>query len=411
MSTPSPRHIQTLYLGLLLLSTLAASFIWGVNTLFLLDAGLSNTQAFLANTFFTLGQVVFEVPTGLIADIKGRRASYLLGTLTLAASTLLYLGAWWVHAPLLWWAISSILLGLGFTFFSGATEAWLVDALEFAGYKGSLEAVFAKGQMVAGVAMLAGAVGGGALAQATNLSLPYLVRTVLLVVTFVIAFIYMKDWGFEPTPSVSLAKEAKALFVKSFLLSWENPALRWMVLAAPFTAGVGFYAFYAMQPHLLKLYGDEKAYTVAGLAAAIVAGSQILGGALVPQVKKWFTLRTSAIITAVGVSSLVLALVGLTSNFWVAIGLLCLWGLVSALSRPIRQAYVNQLIPSKQRATVLSFDSLVSSSGGAVIQPLLGLSADVWSYGSSFMVGALIQMIALPWMWLAKIERSPADKA
>ena len=132
----------------MLFSTLAASFIWGINTLFLLDAGLTNTEAFLANTFFTIGEVIFEVPTGIVADISGRRTSYLLGTVTLAVSTAIYLLAWYIHAPLLLWAISSILLGLGFTFFSGATEAWLVDALKFAEYKGSLDAVFAKGQVV-----------------------------------------------------------------------------------------------------------------------------------------------------------------------------------------------------------------------------------------------------------------------
>ena len=103
----SAAHIQRVYLGLTLLSTLAASFIWGINTLFLLDAGLNNTEAFAANAFFTLGQVVFEVPTGVVADIWGRRTSYLLGTLTLLASTLLYFLMWTLKAPFWGWALSS----------------------------------------------------------------------------------------------------------------------------------------------------------------------------------------------------------------------------------------------------------------------------------------------------------------
>ena len=85
------RRIQRTYLLLTLLSTLSASLIWGINTLFLLDAGLSNTQAFAANAFFTAGQVVFEIPTGVVADPRGRRTSYLLGAATLLLSTLLYL--------------------------------------------------------------------------------------------------------------------------------------------------------------------------------------------------------------------------------------------------------------------------------------------------------------------------------
>ncbi len=87
---PTPRTIIRTYLLLMLGNTLAASLIWGINTIFLLEAGLSNLQAFSANAFFTAGMVIFEVPTGIIADTRGRRFSYLLGTVSLSAATLLY---------------------------------------------------------------------------------------------------------------------------------------------------------------------------------------------------------------------------------------------------------------------------------------------------------------------------------
>ena len=66
-----------------MLTTLSASLIWGINTLFLLDAGLNNLEAFAANAFFTAGMMVFEVPTGVVADLRGRRVSFLVGALTL----------------------------------------------------------------------------------------------------------------------------------------------------------------------------------------------------------------------------------------------------------------------------------------------------------------------------------------
>ena len=93
------RKIQRIYLTLTLGNTLAASFIWGINTLFLLDAGLSNLEAFAANAFFTAGMVLFEVPTGVVADGWGRRVSFLLGTVTLAVSTYLYYLLWQLSAP------------------------------------------------------------------------------------------------------------------------------------------------------------------------------------------------------------------------------------------------------------------------------------------------------------------------
>jgi MFS family permease len=406
---PEPRTVQRVYLVLLLFNTLAASFIWGINTLFLLDAGLNATAAFAANAIFTAGMVVFEVPTGVVADTWGRRASYLLGALTLAVSTVLYWLAWQMQAPFWAWAVTSALLGLGFTFFSGATEAWLVDALKFTGFKGNLESVFAKGQIVGGVAMLGGSVAGGLIAQWTDLGVPYLLRGAILVVTFVVAFVYMRDWGFVPHPNKNPAQEMRRVLTSSLRYGLGNPPVRWMMLAAPFTFGVGIYAFYAMQPYLLELYGDEQAYSIAGLAAAIIAGAQIAGGMATPFARRLFRRRTSALLAGLVVEIGLLALLGLTTGFWVAVGLLVLWGLAAAALFPIRQAYMNGLIPSEQRATVLSFDNLLGSSGGVVIQPVLGRVADATSYATSYLVAAALQLAAVPFVALARRERPASD--
>ena len=403
------RHVQRIYLILLLLHTLAASLIWGINTLFLLDAGLTNAQAFSANAFFTAGLVLFEVPTGVIADIRGRRFSYLLGTLTLTASTVLYLLMWRLSAPFWAWAIASLLLGLGFTFFSGAVQAWLVDALRATGFEGQVDPVFAKGEIVEGAAMLTGSVAGGYLAQLTNLGVPYIVRAAVLAVSFVLAFALMRDIGFAPKRTGRPIREVKTVLSGALTHGMGNPPVRWVMLANFFTDGVSIYAFYAMQPYLLGLYGDPSAYGVAGLAAAIVGGAQIGGGLLVPHLARLFRRRTSVLVTAVVLSTMILALIGLFPQFWVAVVLLALWGLLFAVVAPVRQAYVNGLIPSEQRATVISVDSLIGSAGGVVSQPILGRAADVCGYPMSYVATAAIQAFAIPFMWLARRERADAD--
>jgi MFS family permease len=406
------RRIQNVYLFLLLLNTLAASLIWGINTLFLLDAGLSNTQAFAANAFFSAGMVIFDVPTGIIADMRGRRLSYLLGTLTLAATTLSYLWMRRVAAPFWGWALTSALLGLGFTFFSGAVEAWLVDALTFSGYfreNGTLESILAKGQVVEGVAMLSGSVAGGVIAQAAGLGVPYVIRAAILAVNFVVAYALMRDVGFTPSGGTRPMEEVKRALRGAVEHGLGNRPVRWIMLADLFTSGVGIFVFYAMQPYLLKLYGDERAYALAGAAAALVAGAQIAGGLLVPHVRRLFSRRTAVLLAATSLSALLLASMGLAPRYPAAIALLVVWALMSAAVMPMRQAYLNGLIPSDQRATVLSFDSLIGSSGSAVIQPLLGKAADVGGYPASFACSAAIQVLALPFLWLARRERAASD--
>ena len=151
--TPVPadvtaRSIRRTYLLLTLLTTLAASFIWGINTLFLLDAGLTNTEAFAANAFFTSGQVLFEVPTGVVADTRGRRFSFLLGAATLLVSTLLYLLMWQLHAPVL-----GVGGRVGRCSASGSRSSparprrgWWTRC-RATGFEGSLEAVFGRAQI------------------------------------------------------------------------------------------------------------------------------------------------------------------------------------------------------------------------------------------------------------------------
>jgi MFS family permease len=405
------KKVQRIYLLLTLLSTLAASFIWGINTLFLLDAGLTNAQAFGANALFTLGEVVFEVPTGVVADTWGRRLSYLLGAGTLLVSTLLYLFMWRTRAPFWGWALASVLLGLGFTFFSGATEAWLVDALAATGFTGKLETVMAKGQIASGIAMLAGTVGGGVVAQLTNVGVPYILRSALLGILFVTAFVLMKDLGFTPAPASTSGAWAEVRLVVRHSLDqgWRNPPVRWLMLAAPFSMGVSIYAFYALQPYLLQLYGDQRAFGVAGLAAALIAGTQIVSGFIAPFVQRLFARRTHALLVAMVANCACLVLISVTRNFWVALAEVVLMALTWFVAQPLRQAYLNGIIPSAQRATVLSFDNLMGSAGGVVFQPALGRAADVWGYARTYLACAIIQTAAVPFLVLARRDGAAAD--
>ena len=82
-----PKRVIRGYLVINALFTLSASLIWGINTLFLLHAGLSIFEVFVANAAFTAAMALFEIPTGVVADTRGRRASFLLSELTLAVGT------------------------------------------------------------------------------------------------------------------------------------------------------------------------------------------------------------------------------------------------------------------------------------------------------------------------------------
>ncbi len=395
-SIPSQRRILTGYFTLAGLYTLSAALIWGVNTLFLLGAGLSFFEVFVANAAFSAGMVLFEVPTGVVADTLGRRVSFLLSVAVLSATTLLYVALAQVGAGVVAFSLVSVAMGLGFTFYSGAMEAWLVDALAVTGFEGQLDSVFARGQQITGAAMLVGTVGGGLLGQ-IDLSVPYVVRAVLLVVVFAVAYAVMHDLGFQPRRvtvaelPAEVARNARA----GVAYGWAQRPLRLLMLASCVQLGFFTWGFYAAQPYLLDLL-DSDAGWVAGLVTAGIALSTIAGNQLVEVLSRRCGRRTTLLLGAAAVETCAAVALGLVSSFWLALPALLLITAASGVTSPVRQAYLHQVVPSEQRATVVSVDSMVSNTGGIGGQLGLGALGESRSIGSAFVVGGLATGLALP---------------
>jgi MFS family permease len=407
---PESRRVIAGYYVLAGLYTLAAASIWGVNTLFLLDAGLGFFEVFVANAAFSAGMVVFEVPTGVVADTLGRRISFLLSVSVLAASTLAYVALAQVEAGVAAFAAVSVAMGLGFTFYSGAMEAWLVDALGAQGFEGVLDRVFARGAQVTGAAMLAGTVGGGLLGQ-VDLALPYLVRSALLAAVFVLAFVFMHDLGFTPrrVRVAELPGEVVRNARAGVSFGWAQRPLRLLMLASFVQVGFFTWAFYASQPYLLDLL-ESDAIWVAGLVAAGVALSMMLGNQIVDVASRYCGRRTTLLLGAAAVEAAAAVVLGVAGSFWVALPALLLVTASLGVTGPVRQAYLHQVVPTEQRATVVSFDSLVGNVGGVGGQVGLGALGEARSVGAAFVAGGIATAAALPLLRRVRALGGPADR-
>ena len=390
--------------------TLSASLIWGVNTLFLLDAGLDILGVFVANAVFTASMALFEIPTGVLADTRGRRVSFLLSVIILAGGTLGYVGVAAWGGGLAMFCLMSIILGLGYTFYSGAVEAWLVDALKAAGFAGQMDKVFARGAMVSGVAMLLGTVGGGLLGS-IDLALPFVVRAVLLAIVFGLAAYTMFDLGFTPRTLqlARLPQEMKLIAQASIQYGWHEPSVRLLMIVAFIQAIFMAWGFYAWQPYFLELLDHREATWVAGVIAALISLSTIVGNSIVEWFTRYCGRRTTLMIWAGGIASVAAIGVGIAGSFWLAVPLYLLVMAAMGVMMPVRQAYMHQVIPSKQRATVISFDSLIGSGGSAGGQAGLGYLAQAHSISQGYIVGGLVMILALPVQLFLRRLNSPAD--
>jgi MFS family permease len=404
-----PRRVIRSYLVISGLFTLSASLIWGINTLFLLHAGLSIFEVFVANAAFTAAMALLEIPTGVVADTLGRRASFLLSEATLAVGTLAYAGVAAIHGGLLLFCLAGVILGLGYTFYSGAVEAWLVDALQATGYTRELDGVFARASQVSSVAMIVGTVGGGLLGQ-VSLSAPYVARTALVLLALAVGFRTMFDIGFVPRALHlrGITGEMRTVARAGLTYGWRKPSVRLLVLQSFVTYGFFSWAWYAWQPYFLQLWGSNAIW-LSGVIASLFALAGIAGNALVKRVARPGRSRTTIMLWAAAGSSAAMVATGVFRTFWVAVPVFLLGALVGGIASPVRQTYLHRSIPTSERATLVSFDSLVGSLGSVGGQTGLGYLSQVESVPAGFVVGGLTTFLVLPILGRLRSLREPQD--
>jgi MFS family permease len=404
------RPIVKTYLLLSAMFNASLALIWGVNTLFLMSAGLTIFQVMLVNATFSLGQFVFEVPTGVVADTIGRRASLLLCLATVLVATLAYLATAWLGLGIVPFIFVSVLLGLGFTFYTGAVDAWMVDAVKHVGYDGPLEPIFARAQAVFGVSMLVGTISGGLLGQ-LHLYVPYLLRAALLVPTIAVAWVSMHDIGFAARPLRvrDVPAEMKRILGEGVRHGWNHRVVRPLMLSSFVAMSFGMFGFYSWQRYFLDLLGKELVW-VTGFIAALVALSGIVGNRLVTAVARVVPRRTSVIMLATCLQAAALVASGLLGSFVPVVACYLLSAVAGGMAAPVRQSLLNANIPSAQRATIISLDSLFGDLGSGLGQTGWGRLAQARGIGASWVAGGAFLLAALPFIWRARRCAGSVDR-
>jgi MFS family permease len=404
-----PKRVVRGYLVISGLFTLSASLIWGINTLFLLHSGLSIFEVFVANAAFTAAMALFEIPTGVVADTLGRRVSFLLSEATLAVGTLAYVGVAAIHGGLLLFCLAGVILGLGYTFYSGAVEAWAVDALKATGYQKELDGLFARASIVSSVAMITGTILGGLLGQ-ISLSLPYLARALLVLMAFGVGFRTMHDIGFTPRTMQlrGVVGEMRKVGRAGMTYGWRKPAVRLLVLYSFFFFGFFSWAWYAWQPYFLDLFG-KNAIWLSGVIASLFAMAGIVGNVVVARLVKRAKRRTTIMLGAAALSSVTMVATGVIQSFWITVPIFLLGAVAFGIMGPVRQTYLHNSIPTSERATLVSFDSLVGSLGSVGGQTGLGFLSQERSIPAGFVVGGLVTFLTLPIFGRLRALNEPAD--
>jgi MFS family permease len=189
----------------------------------------------------------------------------------------------------------------------------------------------------------------------------------------------------------------------------HHPVVRPVMLASLVSMSFMIFGFYSWQRYFLDLLGRDAVW-VDGVISSLVGLSLIAGNALVGPISRVIRTRTGILMTSVIVEAAAVVACGLLTNFYVVVALYLVYGMALGLAGPVKQAYLNDHIPSAQRATILSLDSMFADIGGVVGQSGWGWLARVRSIGEAWAWSGATLLFGLPLYWLARRRNGKLDR-
>ncbi|OFX53987.1 MAG: hypothetical protein A2066_00945 [Bacteroidetes bacterium GWB2_41_8] len=347
--------------------------------LFYHNNGLSMSQIFLLKSVYSVAMVVFELPSGYLSDVWGCRRTLIFGSLMGTLGILIYS----ISSDFASFAVAEVILGIGFSFVSGADSALLYDSLkaenrekEYIKFEGQITSVGNFAEALAGVA-------GGLLAT-ISLRTPYYFQIFIAAIAIPAAFFLKEPRHVQEKVHLKI-KEILAI-VK---LTYQQPEMRSAILISSFTGAATLTYAWFVQP-----YFEEAGVPVAifGILWTMLNLSTGIFSIFSYRIERWMGRRNTLLLI---VFLLTLGFI-LTSVEISLAGIAILFGfyMVRGLATPVLKDYINQYTDSKVRATILSVRNFEIRIIFAAIGPVLGYLTDAFSLQTALLVAGISYFVA-----------------
>jgi DHA3 family tetracycline resistance protein-like MFS transporter len=386
---------RTVYYGLEFVLTMPT---WVVMAVYLVsELDLSPLELVLMGTAMEAAVFVFEIPTGVVADMYGRKLSLIIGFIGMGVA---WMAVGLVSAP---WLIIALWAcwGLSYTFTSGAYEAWITDEVG----SENVGSLFLRGQRIS----YAGAVAGLVLQVALgtwSLKAGVIAGGAITVVAGLLCIFLMPETGFRRRPRgerASAVREFGTTAAGGARFAWARRVVL-LLIAVQLFMGMSSEAFDRLkEAHFLRDVGLPAVgdldpviwfgiFWLAGLLLGFVAI-----GRLIKRVERGGRETITRFLFAFTAMELVTMLVfALTGSVWVVIAALLGVFFARDLAGPLYTTWLNeQITDSSVRATVLSISGQANAVGQAAGGPVLGAIGNVWGIRAALAGGAIVIAPAL----------------
>jgi MFS family permease len=377
------RNVSISYIYSFLLELNITSAIW---VLYLAYKGMSLTQIGIIESIFHITSLLFELPTGAIADIYGKKFAVIAGRIVSIASCILMI----TSNSFFGFSIAFVLSAASMNLNSGSGEALLYDSLKELGEEDNYKKIYGNLSFAMCIAQAAAVLIGGILADIRFLY-AYVFGTVIQI------FALFSALGFTEPPSDKDEQKGNPIvsqIVTSVNVLKVRKMVFYIILFSSLVGSLQTTVFFYSQK-----YFEDMSYSKTAIALICAAGS------LLEAVFSKYAYRFERILklkgTLISTAALNLfALVGLAFMKNLSIVFFILTSVTGGLSYTIFSDYINSRIPSEYRATILSFDSFCFSIFMICIFPIFGLMADKIGMSITFAIMAILYIPSMIFLML-----------
>ncbi len=410
---PAQRNAYSVYLWMEIITSLASWLAFTVSLIYqVTTVGLNPLQLVLVGTTIEVTAFIFEVPTGVVADTISRKLSIIVGLILIGCGFILE-GSIPRFETIL---VAQVIAGIGYTFTSGATEAWIADEV------GETKATraFLRGSQVSYIGALIGTAAAVALGSVA-INLPIIIGGAIMILVGITMIVIMPETGFKPTPKAdrttfqsmlhTLKGGVKLVRGKPVLISILVLGLVYGMYSEGFDR---LWTAHFLQDIALPAIGSLQPVVWFGIIRVV---SLFLSIGLTEFATRKVNTDSHGLVARAVLMLNVSMVIGLltfavTGNFVLA--LLAYW-LTSAARRtlnPVYTAWVNQHLESSVRATVISMTAQIDALGQIIGGPIVGVIGTTFGVPSALLASGLILSIALPLLVRAiRVDRNVITSA
>ena len=378
------------YMWLISINSLLVGLHTAIYVTYLLNSGLDFLEVNLVNVSFMLSVFLLEIPTGAIADLFGRKTSFV------TSSVFMGIGFVWygITDNFIGFIIAEIIIAIGVSLTSGAFKAWLVDSLHFHKWTGELADVFKSEGRYRNVAIL---IGGliGAYIGAVDLSYPLIVAGIGFFILSIITQAIVREDYFVPIKlsAINFRLNFNEIVTTSIQYGLKHKIV-FMVITAIFVFNLGFPSFNMYwQPQFTEYLFDTKylGFVWVGIVLTSMIGNEMIN---------WFKKKFPNQKIGFAVIGVVVGMFMITAALSSTLGILIIGmmghELMRGLIRPYRDVTIQENIPSKTRATVDSFVNMIAEGSNGIGLLMSGIIAKAYGIDTAWLLAGLVIILLMP---------------